>query len=99
MFATPALPFPPWVLDGQLTVLDAPSFQPAGSALARNVVKFWVVPELSERWATVMAVLGRLTPGLSAAMVGSFHFVTCAWKIFESVVPENFSWFETPLRL
>src|SRR5689334_1376414 len=99
MFATPGFPLPPWVPDGQLIVLDAPSFQPAGSALARKVVKFCVVPELSERRATVIDVLGSVTPGLSAAIAGSFHFVIWAWKIFDRVVPENFSCFETPLRL
>ncbi len=45
------------------------------AASMRNWEKFWVVPEESERTATVIAVLGRVTPGLSAAIAESFHFV------------------------
>ncbi len=34
-----------------------------------------VVPEESERCITVIAVLGRLTPGLSALISGSFQLL------------------------
>ena len=86
MFATPALPLPPWVPDGQLIVELAPSFQSAGAALVRKVVKFCVVPELSDRRATVMFVLGSVAFGLSAAIAGSFHFVIVSWKILAIVL-------------
>ena len=48
----------------------------------RNWEKFAVVPEESERWAMVIAVLGRLTPGLSAVIAGSFHVVILPEKMF-----------------
>ena len=44
-----------------------------GVDLGRKLVKPTVVPEESERWITVIAVLGRLTPGLSASISGSFQ--------------------------
>ena len=39
-------------------------------------MKLKVVPEPSERWTTAMVVAGRLTPGLSSAIAGSFQFLT-----------------------
>ena len=64
----------------------------------RKVAKFWVVPELSDRRATVIAVLGSLAFGFSAAIAGSSHFVIVRWKIFAIVGPDSWSFF-TPLRL
>jgi len=34
-----------------------------------------VVPEPSERCTTLISVAGRPTPGFSAAIAGSFHFL------------------------
>ena len=39
----------------------------------RYWVKFWVVPDESDRCATVIAVLGRLAFGLSALIAGASH--------------------------
>src|SRR6516164_1356221 len=78
--ATPPLPLPPRLAAGQEMVELVPSFQ-FGAASTRNCEKFAVVPEESERRAMTIGVLGRLTPGLSALIAGSFHFVTLAWKI------------------
>ena len=80
--ATPLLPLPPWLLAGQLMVELLPSFHTPGAPSTRNSEKFWVVPEESERWAMVIGVLGSVTPGLSAAIAGSFHFVILPWKMF-----------------
>ena len=44
-------------------------------------MKFCVVPEESERTAMVIGVLGRVTPGLSAAIAELFHVVILAWKM------------------
>ena len=35
-----------------------------------------VVPELSDRWTTVIVELGRLTPKFMLAMIGSASFLT-----------------------
>ena len=58
-----------------------------------------MVPEESERRAMVIAVLGSLTPGLSAAIAGSFHFVILAWKMFAISVGRRASGSSTPDRL
>src|SRR6266699_3785113 len=79
---TPTLPFPPWVSVGHGTVDPAPRRHTDGTAAATYLVKFSFVPDESERWATVIAVLGNVTPGFSAAIAGSFHFVMSRWKIF-----------------
>src|SRR5215475_13994305 len=78
--ATPPLPLPPRLVAGQLMVESLPSFQTPGADCSRNEEKFAVVPEESERRAMVTAVLGRLTPGLSDAIFGSFHFLMSPWK-------------------
>src|SRR5919197_4098673 len=95
--ATPVFFSPPWVEDGQLTVSPLPSFH-EGAAALRYLVKLLVVPEPSERCATVIALSGRLTPGLSAVMAGSFHFLMSVWKILPTV--SGLSWsLSTPDRL
>ena len=91
-------PVAPCVSDGQFTVLPEPSVQAVGAALVRNVAKFCVVPELSARRATVIAVLGSFTPGLSAAILASSHFVIVREKIPAIVSAESCRLF-TPDRL
>ncbi len=44
-------------------------------------MKFFVVPEGSERWTGEMRVLGSLAPEFSAAISGSFHLVTLLAKM------------------
>src|SRR6202034_1505654 len=79
--ATPGLPMPARAVDGNLIVELLPSVHTLGSASLRNSVKFCVVPEESERTAAVIVVLGRLIPGLSAAICGAFDWVIVPWKI------------------
>src|SRR3982751_2416475 len=85
IWATPLLPFPPWVSAGQLTVEPESSFHTPGAAALRNLVKFSVVPDPSDRWATTMAGEGSLAPGLSAAIALSFQALISRWKIFAMV--------------
>ena len=59
-----------------------PSVHTLGAAFSRNREKFWVVPEESERTAMVIAWLGSLTPGLSAAIAELFQLVILPWKMF-----------------
>ena len=61
-------------------------------------MKLLVVPEASARCTTVMSVLGSVTPGLSAAIAASFHFVICPLKILAIVAALSCSEL-TPLRL
>src|SRR5262249_57327421 len=75
----PPLPLPPRLVAGQEMVESLPSFQ-FGAASTRNWEKFLVVPEESERRAMVTGVLGSVTPGLSALIAGSFHFLILPWK-------------------
>ena len=48
-----------------------------------------VVPDESERWTTVMSVLGSETPLLSLAIAGSFHLVIFLRKMSASVEPSS----------
>src|SRR5215467_7064570 len=95
--ATPPLPLPPRLVAGHLMVESLPSFQFFADS-TRNSEKFWVVPEESDRRAMVIAVLGRLTPGLSALIFGSFHLVMLAWKMSAMTGPSSFRLL-TPDRL
>src|SRR5215475_14036764 len=96
--ATPPLPLPPRLVAGQEMVESLPSFQTPGAPSTRNWEKFAVVPEESERRAMVTAVLGRLTPGLSAAICESFHLVILPWKRFAMAGASSFRLL-TPGRL
>ena len=58
-----------------------PSVHALPAASTRNWEKFWVVPEESERTARVIAVLGRLTPELSAVIAESFQVVILPEKM------------------
>src|SRR5579871_152323 len=94
--ATPELPLPP-VPVGHFTSLPLPTadFQ-AGLVSDSQVVKPFVVPEESERCTTVMAVLGRLRPGFSALMAGSFQVLIWPMKILAVVGPSSFRPLLTP---
>ena len=83
--ATPGLPLPAWVSLGHATVSPLPSVHVVGAAVIRYLVKLLVVPDASERCATTIAVLGKLTPLFVAAMAESFHFVILREKIPASV--------------
>ncbi len=54
-------------------------------------MKLFVVPEASARCTVTMLVLGSEAPALSAAIAGSFHFVTVPMKIFATVDGLSFS--------
>ncbi len=47
----------------------------------------------------VIAVLGRVTPGLSAAIAELFHVVILAWKMSAMVVADSWSGLLRPDRL
>src|SRR5487761_1883365 len=79
--ATPVFWAPACAVDGHLMVEPLPSFQTLGAAFCRYSVKFWLVPEESERTAMVIAVDGSLTPGLMAWIFGSFQVLIWAEKI------------------
>ena len=97
--ATPPLPLPAWAMEGHLMIELLPSVHALPPASTRNWEKFWVVPEESERTATVIAVLGRVTPGLSAAIAESFHFVILPEKMFAITGPDSCSGLLRPDRL
>ena len=58
-----------------------------------------VVPEESERWITVIGVLGSDTPGLSALIAASFQVLILPRKISAIVGPSSFRPLLTPGRL
>ena len=58
-----------------------------------------VVPDESERCTTVIDVLGRLMPGLSALIAASFHVLIWPWKILAMVGPSSLSPLLIPDRL
>src|SRR2546423_6613599 len=92
IWATPALPLPPWVSAGHSTV--APDLRVhAGPAATRNLVKFSVVPEPSERWATTIGVGGKVVPGLSPAIAALSHVLMVRWKMPAIVSGESLSVF------
>src|SRR4051812_36354169 len=85
IWATPAFPLPPWVSAGQFTVSPAPSVHAVGAAAVRYLVKFDVVPEPSERCATVIAVLGSLAAGFRSLISCASQVLTCRSKILAMV--------------
>src|ERR1700676_2284367 len=96
--ATPALPLPARAEDGHLMVELLPRLQALPAPFTRNSVKFWVVPEESDRTARVIGVLGRLTPELSALIAGSFHVLILPWKMLAMTGADSCSLL-TPDRL
>src|ERR1700712_3320701 len=98
IWATPALPLPPWVSAGHSTVEPGARVHVVGAASFSQLVKFCVVPEPSVRCATTMSVDGSLASGLSAAIAASSHLVICRWKILAIVSGDSCRSF-TPSRL
>src|SRR5215475_6713194 len=84
--AMPELPCAALAACGQLIVEELPSFHTLGTAVCRNREKFCVVPDESARTASVIGVLGRLAPGLSAMIAGLFQVVMVPWKMFAMTV-------------
>ena len=62
-------------------------------------MKFAVVPDSSERWQTVMSVLGRLAPEFWPAISGSFHFLTLPRKMSATVLPSSLRPWSMPSTL
>ena len=58
-----------------------------------------VVPEPSERWTTLIAVLGRFTPGFAAVRAGSFQVVILPRKMPAMIVGRHLDRAESPVRL
>src|SRR5512138_1938543 len=97
--ATPSLPLPPSPT-GHLTEAPLPTlFAHSGETPERKSVKMLVVPLPSERWTTMIGVAGRATPGLSSAILGSFHLVILPRKMSATSSDLSFSPFATPGRL
>jgi hypothetical protein len=68
---------------------EVPSFQELPAASTRYWEKFCVVPEESERTATVIGMAGRLSPGLSVLIAGSSQALIWPWKISARVVASS----------
>src|SRR4051812_17174581 len=90
----PSAPSPD--LNGQVSL--AAFVQALAAVWCSQSVKLFVVPESSERCTGVIFVDGRLAPGLSLLISGSFHEVTLPEKMSATVVGDRLS-FVTPLRL
>src|ERR1700709_441161 len=78
--------------------LSAGNFHAPSPAFSRYSVKFFVVPDSSERCTGAIAVLGSLASGLSALMAASSHFLMVPAKIPESTLGDSWS-LSTPSRL
>ena len=62
-------------------------------------MKFFVVPDSSERWQTEIFVLGGLTSGLSFVIAASSQVVTLPRKMSAIVAPSSLRPFSRPLTL
>src|SRR5271165_3263177 len=98
-WATPELPLTAWAVDGQVIVELLPSFHTLGAESTRKSEKFCVVPDESERTASVIGVLGSVTPGLIAAMAALFQVLMLPWKMFAITVGSSCSGLLRPGRL
>src|SRR6476661_3841399 len=77
---TPSLPWaatPP----GAAHAFAGSKLHAFGAAALRYLVKFSVVPESSARCTAWTPVAGRVTPGLTAAIAGSFQVVMVPAKM------------------
>src|SRR5262252_1892091 len=97
-WATPLLPWAAWAVEGHLMVELLPSVQSLPAAFSRNREKFAVVPDESERTASVIALLGRLAPGLIDLIAELFQDVILPWKMSAMTVGVSFRLL-TPERL
>src|ERR1700730_1750046 len=79
--ATPPLPLPARAVEGHLMIEPVPSVQTLPAPFERNLEKWFVVPDESERTAMVIEVLGSVTPGLSALIAELFQLVILPSKI------------------
>src|SRR3954470_24850367 len=94
---TPEVPSAPSPdLNGQVSL--ASFVHASGAVWCSQSVKLFVVPESSERCTGVIFVDGRLAPGLSFMISGSFHDVTLPAKMSAAVAGERLS-LSTPSRL
>src|SRR3954470_23264601 len=84
IWATPGLPAPACVSLGHCTVDPASMVHDVGAAAFRYLVKFSVVPDESDRWATVIPLDGSLASGFSVLIAASSHDLICRWKIWRS---------------
>src|ERR1700730_7110024 len=89
--ATLAPPVEACAVFGQVMVEAVLSFHALPAASTRYWEKFAVVPEESARTSRVIEVLGRLRPGLSALIAGSFQVLIVPWKIPARVVASSLS--------
>src|SRR5260221_1709856 len=96
--ATPLFWLAAWAVEGHLMVELEPSVQALPAVFCRNREKFCVVPDESERTAIVIAVLGRLAPGLIALIAELFQDVILPWKMSAMTVGVSFRLL-TPDRL
>src|SRR5262249_45657780 len=75
-FATPSDPFCPVPISGHLGDVLAPIFWAnSGCTLDRYSVKMLDVPLPSARYTGTMLESGRVAPGFSLVICGSFHFL------------------------
>src|SRR5215469_479586 len=96
--ATPLLPWAAWAVEGHVMVELEPSVHALPAAFSRNREKFCVVPDESARTASVIAVAGRLAPGLSVLIAELFQDVILPWKMSAMTVGVSFR-LVTPDRL
>lgn len=59
-------------------------------------MKMNVVPEPSERWTTLMADAGNVTPEFKLCIAASFHMVILPWNMSAITCPVSLRPFETP---
>src|SRR6516165_1766081 len=88
--ATPPLPLPAWAVLGQLMVELVPSDHALPADMTRKLEKFAVVPDESERTASLIGWLGRLAPELIALIAGSFQVVILPSKMSAMTVGSSF---------
>ena len=62
-------------------------------------MKFFVVPDSSERWQTVILVAGSFAPEFCFAIAGSFQVLILPRKRSATVEPSSLRPFSTPLTL
>src|ERR1700733_1325831 len=99
----PPAPFSPSApgTAGKSTVVLKPGDlpQPPGSCFDRYWVNTKVSPDPSERCSGTTGVAGRLTPGFSAAICGSFQVLMVPSYMAVSTLPLSFRCPVTPGRL